>query len=78
MTFTFQLAILTDGSTTFAAFIYEDNCMINNLQMLSVVGFNKGDRRHYNNINILDHVNWYRIDGKCTSASLISLKLFAA
>lgn len=65
--YTFQVAIVTDGATTFAAFIYKDPCRIRSgFPMNSVIGFNKGDRRRLSNIMhaSVEGTNLYRIDGK--------------
>ena len=65
--YTFQVAIVTDNVTTFAAYIYEDPCSIQSgLPAISVIGFSKGDRRRFSNIGSesVQSVNTYRIDGK--------------
>ena len=65
--YTFQVAIATDArGTTFAAFIYEDPCLVKQIPVGSFnIGFNKGDRRRLANISpeTIRHVNLYRVDG---------------
>ncbi len=64
--YTFQVILSTDGTSSFATFIYQ------NLTSLSVgqdfqTRFSSDDRRRSTNINSLREINTYRIDGKLES-----------
>ena len=68
----FQLVLSSDGHATFAAVVYKDPHVVENLQEQVQVGFNAGDRTRGANIfgtNAVDYgtlepVNIFRIDGK--------------
>ena len=74
---TFQAVISTDGTLSFAAFIYENPERVNNLTYFHQVGFNAGDgtralnilglvpgEESYNYVGSLQGVNIFRIDGE--------------
>ena len=64
--YTFQAVLATDGTASFAIFLYGD---VTTLDLQDVqptqIGFNAGDGEHMSNIPIssLEPVNIYRIDG---------------
>ena len=66
----FQTTLLTDGSTSFAVFVYENLALIDEIQSYQV-GFNLGDGGFLNIIGTryalyteeLNAINAFRIDG---------------
>ena len=65
MQYTFQTVIATDGTASFAIFLYKND--INTLHDLHEpqIGFNAGDGERMTNIPVdsVENVNIYRIDG---------------
>ena len=61
----FQIALVTDGASSFAIVLYNDLTALRGLAVPIQVGFNAGDRQRYLNIPVdsLQRVNVYRIDG---------------
>ena len=62
----FQVVLVTDRMSSFAMIIYDNLATVQSLLSLGSavqVGFNAGDRQRYLNVNSLQQVNVYRIDG---------------
>ena len=68
--YTFQAVLATDGTASFAIFLYGDITTLLDLSnaQRTQIGFNGGDGEHMSNIpvNSLEPVNIYRIDGRYT------------
>ena len=68
---TYQTVLSTDGSASFAAFIYDDPTAVAAIPGNIQVGFDAGDRIRSSvifgrglNVSILEDVNIFRIDGE--------------
>ena len=75
----FQVVLVTDMTSSFAIFIYDDLSTVQRLSIPVQVGFNAGDQQRYLNIpvNYLQQVNVYRIDGTYVCKTLqIDLLIF--
>jgi len=66
---TFQVVLSTDGTASFAIFIYENITAIGDIvsHHMGSIGFDAGDQNRgvtLKNLDYIDSINVFRIDGK--------------